>query len=398
MKVAVYITGGIAAYKAVNFVRLLQKNGHTVRVGMTKNSQNFVGSQTLAALTKYPVLDDLWHKENEARISHIELADWSEAAVVVPADANIIGKMAQGLADDAVSTTLLATSTPKFVVPAMNVHMWESPALQRNLKLLKNDGVQILDPDSGRLAEGYSGKGRMPEPDRIYQWFIDSMTKDLPLQGKKILVTAGGTREQIDPVRFIGNNSSGKMGVAVATQAANLGAEVDLVYGQVSIPLPINHRIKLYPIKSTEDLLTEVKTLFKDEDTLIMAAAPADFRSKNYVDHKIKKQKDINNFQIEFEKTPDILKAIGQLKTEKQLVIGFAAETNDLLVNAEKKLTSKKADYIIANDVSKGVFGSDENEVVILAKDGKQTSLPKMTKVELAKKILELTIKNENKD
>lgn len=398
MKVAVYITGGIAAYKAVNFVRLLQKNGHTVRVGMTKNSQNFVGSQTLAALTKYPVLDDLWHKENEARISHIELADWSEAAVVVPADANIIGKMAQGLADDAVSTTLLATSTPKFVVPAMNVHMWESPALQRNLKLLKNDGVQILDPDSGRLAEGYSGKGRMPEPDRIYQWFIDSMTKDLPLQGKKILVTAGGTREQIDPVRFIGNNSSGKMGVAVATQAANLGAEVDLVYGQVSIPLPINHRIKLHPIKSTEDLLTEVKTLFKDEDALIMAAAPADFRPKNYVDHKIKKQKDINNFQIEFEKTPDVLKTIGQLKNKKQLVIGFAAETNDLLVNAEKKLTSKKADYIIANDVSKGVFGSDENEVVILAKDGKQTSLPKMTKVELAKKILELTIKNENKD
>lgn len=398
MKVAVYITGGIAAYKAVNFVRLLQKNGHTVRVGMTKNSQNFVGSQTLAALTKYPVLDDLWHKENEARISHIELADWSEAAVVVPADANIIGKMAQGLADDAVSTTLLATSTPKFVVPAMNVHMWESPALQRNLKLLKNDGVQILDPDSGRLAEGYSGKGRMPEPDKIYQWFSKNMTKDLPLQGKKILVTAGGTREQIDPVRFIGNNSSGKMGFAVATQAANLGAEVDLVYGQVSIPLPINHRIKLHPIKSTEDLLTEVKTLFKDEDALIMAAAPADFRPKNYVDHKIKKQKDINNFQIEFEKTPDILKAIGQLKTEKQLVIGFAAETNDLLVNAEKKLTSKKADYIIANDVSKGVFGSDENEVVILAKDGKQTSLPKMTKVELAKKILELTIKNENKD
>ena len=208
MKVAVYITGGIAAYKAVNVVRLLQKNGHTVRVGMTKNSQNFVGSQTLAALTKYPVLDDLWEKGKEAQISHIELADWSDAAIVVPADANIIGKMAQGLADDAVSTTLLATNAPKFVVPAMNVHMWENPALQRNLKLLKDDGVQILDPDNGRLAEGYRGKGRMPEPDKIYQWFIESMTKDLPLQGKKILVTAGGTREQIDPVRFIGNNSS----------------------------------------------------------------------------------------------------------------------------------------------------------------------------------------------
>lgn len=398
MKVAVYITGGIAAYKAVNVVRLLQKNGHTVRVGMTKNSQNFVGSQTLAALTKYPVLDDLWEKGKEAQISHIELADWSDAAIVVPADANIIGKMAQGLADDAVSTTLLATNAPKFVVPAMNVHMWKNPALQRNLKLLKDDGVQILDPDNGRLAEGYRGKGRMPEPDKIYQWFIESMTKDLPLQGKKILVTAGGTREQIDPVRFIGNNSSGKMGLALATQADKLGAKVDLVYGQVSVPLPTNRQIKVHAIKSTEDLLTKVKELFKDEDALIMAAAPADFRPKKYIDHKIKKQKDIDDFQIEFEKTPDILKTIGQLKNKNQLVIGFAAETNDLLENAEKKLTNKKADYIIANDVSKGVFGSDENEVVILTKDGRQTRLPKMTKVELAKKILELTIEKKNKD
>lgn len=389
MKVAVYITGGIAAYKAVYFVRLLQKNGHQVRVAMTKNSENFVGSQTFAALTKYPVLDDLWPKETEEKISHIELADWSQAAIVIPADANIMGKMANGLADDAVSTTLLATSAPKFIVPAMNVHMWENPALQRNLKTLRKDGVKVLEPVEGRLAEGYSGKGRMPEPEEIFSWFEKQINNDLPLKGKKILVTAGGTREQIDPVRFIGNNSSGKMGIALAQAALQLGAKVDLVYGQVSTQLPQDKNIKLYAIKSTEELLNKVEELFPDEDVVIMAAAPADFRPKTFVDHKIKKKTDQDEIKIRFEKTPDVLKTIGKMKSKSQLVIGFAAETNNLLVNAKKKLLSKNANYIIANDVSKGIFGSDENKVTILSRSGNLQFYPRMSKKALATAILQ---------
>lgn len=388
MKVAVYITGGIAAYKAVYFVRVLQKHGHQVRVAMTKNSENFIGSQTLAALTKYPVLDDLWDRENKSKIGHIELADWSQAAIIIPADANIIGKMANGLADDAVSTALLATAAPKFLVPAMNVHMWENPALQRNLKRLKKDNVNILEPTIGHLAEGYSGKGRMPEPEEVYQWWKNYFEKDLPLKDKKILITAGGTREQIDPVRFIGNNSSGKMGMALAKAASQLGANVDLVYGQISTQLPQDKNIKFYPIKSTEDLLGKVEELFKSTDILIMAAAPADFRPKNYINQKIKKKADVTNLTIELEKTPDILKTVGKNKKKGQVVIGFAAETNNLIENAKKKLISKNVDYIIANDVSKGIFGSDQNEVTILARNGQMKKLPRMGKVELAKKLL----------
>lgn len=389
MKVAVYVTGGIAAYKAVYFIRLLQKKGHQVRVAMTKNSENFVGSQTFAALTNYPILDDLWLKENKEKISHIELADWSQAAIVIPADANIIGKVANGLADDAVSTALLATSAPKFIVPAMNVHMWRNPALQRNLQTLRKDGIKVLEPVEGPLAEGYSGKGRMPEPEDIYQWWKGFFEKKLPLKGKKILITAGGTREQIDPVRFIGNNSSGKMGIALAEAASQLGAEVDLVYGQISTKLPQDEHIKLHAIKSTEDLLKKVKEIFVKEDILIMAAAPADFRPKNYVAHKIKKKNDGKDITIELEKTPDILKNVGKFKNKNQIVIGFAAETNNLLANAKKKLLSKNANYIIANDVSKGVFGSDENKVTILSRAGSLQFYPKMSKKALATAILQ---------
>ncbi|QNQ82521.1 bifunctional phosphopantothenoylcysteine decarboxylase/phosphopantothenate--cysteine ligase CoaBC [Lactobacillus sp. PV012] len=388
MKVAVYITGGIAAYKAVYFIRLLQKNGHQVRIAMTQNSKNFIGSQTLAALTKYSVLDDLWSKENESKISHIELADWAQAAVVIPADANIIGKMANGLADDAVSTALLATSASKFIVPAMNVHMWENEAVKRNIKTLKEDGINILEPTSGQLAEGYNGKGRMPEPEQVYQWWENYFEKKLPLKGKRVLVTAGGTREQIDPVRFIGNNSSGKMGIALAQAASQLGAEVDLIYGQISTRLPQEENIKLYSIKSTEELLKKVQALFKRDNILIMAAAPADFRVKNYSEQKIKKKVDVDNLRLELEKTPDILKSMGEQKKQGQIIIGFAAETNNLIENAQKKLLSKNADYIIANDVSQGVFGSNQNKVTILSKKGEIKPLPKMDKFQLAKKLL----------
>lgn len=387
-KVAVYLTGGIAAYKAVEVVRGLQKNGHQVRVGMTKNAENFVGKQTLAALTKYPVLDDLWRESQQDKISHIELADWSDLALVVPATANIIAKLANGLADDAVSTALLATSSPVFVVPAMNTHMWDKASTQRNISQIKADGMRVLEPVTGRLAEGYSGKGRMPEAKEIVNW-LESFLKAKELN-QKIVITAGGTLEPIDPVRYIGNRSSGKMGIALAQASARAGFKVELIVGNIKVALPKDPNIKIIQVETTEQMLDAVKASFKDADTLIMAAAVADYRVKHYVDHKIKKQANDQKYHLELEETPDILKAMGQLKRKGQLVIGFAAETDDLLNNAAKKLAKKNADMIVANDVSKNVFGNDEDEVTILQKQGPNLHWQRMSKVEIADQLIDL--------
>lgn len=388
-RIAVYLTGGIADYKAVEVVRNLQKRGHEVRVGMTKNAEKFVGKQTLAALTKSPVLDDLWEETVIDKISHIELADWSQLALVVPATANIISKLANGIADDAVSTTLLATASPIMVVPAMNTHMWEKSAVQRNITTLIADGVEVLTPAIGRLAEGYSGKGRMPEPKEISDWVTDFLVKKDNLKNKKVLITAGGTIEKIDPVRYIGNNSSGKMGIAIAQEAAKQGADVTLLVGNISVELPDNPHIKIIKTLSARDMLSELKKDFPNNDALIMAAAVADYHPKNYVDHKIKKVNS-SNLTIELEENPDLLKTIAQTKRTDQVVIGFAAETNDLLKNARKKLDSKNADYIVANDVSKDVFGSDEDQVTILSKNSSNETWPRMSKKQIAKGLVNL--------
>ncbi|MBP2057875.1 phosphopantothenoylcysteine decarboxylase/phosphopantothenate--cysteine ligase [Lactobacillus colini] len=390
-RIAVYLTGGIAAYKAVEVVRGLQKQGHQVRVVMTENAEHFVAKQTLAALTKYPVLDNLWVESEQAKISHIELADWSELALVVPATANIIAKLAYGLADDAASTTLLATSSPILVVPAMNSHMWSKPSTQRNISQIKADGVKVLEPVVGRLAEGYSGKGRMPEVSQVLAWvdsFLSNSNSD-----KRIVITAGGTLEPIDPVRYIGNRSSGKMGIALAKAAASAGFKVDLIVGNISVDLPDDINIKVSQIETTEQMLKAVKENFEAADVLIMAAAVADYRVKNYVNHKIKKQAKIQ-YQLDLEETPDILKTIGALKRPDQLVIGFAAETNDLLENATKKLESKNADIIVANDVSKNVFGNDEDEVTILQKKSCPLHWQRMDKSKIAKRLIKLVEEN----
>lgn len=387
-KIAVYLTGGIADYKAVEVVRGLQKRGHQIRVGMTKNAENFVGKQTLAALTKYPVLDDLWRESQQDKISHIELADWSDLALVVPATANIIAKLANGIADDVVSTTLLATSRPILVVPAMNTHMWDKASMQRNIKQIKTDGIKVLEPATGFLAEGYSGKGRMPEVTQIVDWVEDFVKVKTP--SKKIVITAGGTLEPIDPVRYIGNRSSGKMGVAIAQAAAKAGLSVELIVGSIKVTLPNHPNLKIISVETTEQMLAAVKKSFENADALIMAAAVADYRVKNYVDHKIKKQAGTKEYQLELEETPDILKTMGHLKKENQLVIGFAAETNDLLKNAKKKLESKNADMIVANDVSENVFGSDEDEVTILRKTDQPLHWTRMSKNQIAKKLIKL--------
>lgn len=387
-KVAVYMTGGIAMYKAVQVVRNLEKEGHEVRVIMTKNAERFVTSNTLAALTKYPVLDNLWSKENEASVPHVHLARWTELALVVPATANFIAKMANGIADDAASTTMLATSAPKLIVPAMNDQMWNNPAIQRNLQFLKNNQVQIMEPAVGMLAEGYAAKGRMPEPDQISAWVEDLLNKKEILKGKTIVVTAGGTEEAIDPVRFIGNRSSGKMGIAIAQAAANMGAKVKLVYGNVTIPLPQDKNIELFPAPSSEDMLMQVKQEFNRSDILIMAAAVADWRMKKVADHKLKKQADQATLELTLIKTKDILREVAKQKNPDQVVVGFAAETNDLLKNAEKKLREKGADMIVANDVSQNVFGSDKDKVTILRQNGTIEEWPEMSKKEIASKLL----------
>ena len=387
-KVAVYMTGGIAMYKAVQVVRNLEKAGHEVRVIMTKNAEHFVTTNTLAALTKYPVLDDLWSKENEGSIPHVHLARWTELALVVPATANFIAKMANGIADDAASTTILATAAPKLVIPAMNDQMWNNPATQRNLQFLKGNQVQIMEPAVGMLAEGYAAKGRMPEPDQISAWVEDLLNKKEILKGKTIVVTAGGTEEAIDPVRFIGNRSSGKMGIAIAQAAANMGAKVKLVYGNVTIPLPQNKNIELFPAPSSEDMLMQVKQEFNRSDILIMAAAVADWRMKKVADHKLKKQADQATLELTLVKTKDILREVAKQKNPDQVVVGFAAETNNLLKNAEKKLREKGADMIVANDVSQNVFGSDKDKVTILRQNGTIEEWPEMSKKEIASKLL----------
>lgn len=390
MKATIYITGSIAAYKAISVVRDFQKEGHEVRVAMTKEAVHLIGTQTLAALTKYPVLTDLWKEETADRIQHIELADWTDIAVVVPATANFIAKIANGLADDAASTTFLATAAHKYVVPAMNSHMWANPAFQRNLSLLKQDGISVMEPATGRLAEGYSGKGRMPEPDEIMSWINESLQAKDELKGRKIVITAGGTVSPLDPVRYLGNRSSGKMGIALTKAALAAGAEVILISGHISVPLPQSPKLKNVHVETTEDMLSAVKDVFSSADALIMAAAVADYEPVNYIDHKIKKQDQGDELKIYLKETPDILKTMGSLKNERQVVVGFAAETNDLLENAAKKLQKKNADMIVANDVSHGVFGSDEDKVTILRKDKANQNLKERTKVEIAKKIIAL--------
>lgn len=397
MKITVYLTGGIACYKAVEVVRGLEKAGHKVRIVMTKNAEKFVGSVTLASLTKYPVLDDLWTKKNQASIPHVHLAQWTELAVVVPATASFIAKIANGFADEAATTTFLATSAPKLIIPAMNDQMWNNPATQRNLSKLKLDGIKIMEPAVGVLAEGYSAKGRMPELKNILLWIGKQIRRAKKLANKKIIVTAGGTLEAIDPVRFIGNRSSGKMGIAIAKAAANLGANVTLIYANITVSLPHDPLIKNVHVESTEDMLNIVEKYFVDCNALIMVAAVADWRVKRIAHHKLKKNANQDTLNLSLIKTPDILKTVSKQKGKDQIIMGFAAETNELLKNASKKLQEKDADYIIANDVSQNVFGNDQDQVTILSRHNTPKKLKKMSKNEVAKYLVNIIVQEFDK-
>lgn len=391
MKITVHMTGGIAVYKAVEVVRGLQKRGHEVRVAMTQNATKFVGAVTLASLTKYPVLTDQWTATLQGKVPHIELADWSELALVVPATANVLAKMAQGIADDAVTATLLATKAPKIVVPAMNVHMWNNPATQRNIAQLKQDGVMVMEPADGLLAEGYTGKGRMPEPEAIVDFAERQSQTSSLLTGKRVVITAGGTRENLDPVRYLGNRSSGKMGIAIAQAAADAGAQVDLIIGNISVPIPQRTNINVISALSTEEMAQTVREHFAEADLLIMAAAVADFKPVVVADHKIKKRGD-GQLTLHLVPTEDILAQMGADKRAGQVVIGFAAETNDLMKNANAKLMKKHADMIVANDVSRTDigFGVDTNAVTILRPNQAPESWPRQSKGMVAKKLIRM--------
>lgn len=392
-KITVYMTGGIALYKGIEVIRQLEKDGHQVRVAMTSSATKLVSPNTLYALTHNPVLTNLWDQTNSP-VPHIELADWTDYALVLPATANIIGKMANGIADDAVSTAILATSAPKIVVPAMNTNMWENPAVQRNLTQLAQDGVTVIEPATGMLAEGYEGKGRLPEPAEIIsqvESLVDSPLRN-KLSGFKVLITAGGTREALDPVRFIGNRSSGKMGIAIAEAAARAGAQVELVLGQISVPAPRHPQIKIHQVESSEEMATMVEKIFPSTDLLIMAAAIADFRPVDVAEQKIKKRDGQSQLDLRLIQTKDILKTTAATKRPDQFVVGFAAETNDLLKNANKKLARKNADMIVANSVGgrENAFGSDVNRVTILQRDQAPLQWQTMGKDEVAKKLVEL--------
>lgn len=396
--ITIFVTGSIAAYKTVYLLRQLQKDGHQVRVAMTSAATKFVGVDTFASLTHQPVLTNLFD-QNDGKIGHIELADWTDLAIVAPASADVIAKMANGIADDAVTSTLLAVHAPTIVVPAMNSHMWEKDATQRNLRLLKTDGYLVMDPAFGQLAEGYAGKGRFPEPNVIAQFVEKQLdSQEGPLAGRKILVTAGGTLEYIDPVRFIGNRSSGKMGLAIAKAALMIGANVTLIAGTMSVPVPENSRLQTIRVRTTEEMLEQVDQQFADCDALVMAAAIADFKPQQMADEKIKKHAGENTWTLHLSTTPDILKRMGE-KKQSQLVIGFAAETQDLLTNAQHKLASKHADMIVANDVAKAGsgFGVDTNQVTILQPHQEPDAWPLLSKDAVAQRLMRLVVKELSK-
>lgn len=391
-KIVLGVTGGIAVYKAVDLVSRLRKQGCQVRVVMTEHAQQFVTPLTFKEISGNQVAVSMWSGNQEFNVEHIALANWADAFVVAPATANILAKMAYGLADDLLSTTLLAAQAPIIVCPAMNTGMYENPATQENIAKLKARGVTVMPPAVGKLACGTSGAGRLPEPQQIVEFISGFLARrEGDLRGLKVLVTAAGTREPIDPVRFVGNRSSGKMGYAVAQMAAERGAEVLLVSGPSALAIPAN--VRAVKVETTNEMLEACLAAYGDMDIVIKAAAVADYRPHDVADQKIKKKTD-DALTVVMDKNPDILKTLGGLKTH-QVLVGFAAETQNLLANAMEKVVKKNLDMIVANDVTAAGagFNADTNIVKFLFADGEVRSLEQMPKVDVANCILDEALK-----
>lgn len=381
--ILVGITGGIAAYKICELIRKFKKNGANVKVVATPNSLNFVTKLTLQNLSQ----NEVYVQEFDVKKwkpEHISLADEADVMVIAPATANTISKIAQGIADNLLTSIACAFSKKMIIAPAMNCNMWNNPIIQENISKLKSLGVEFLEPESGFLACGYIGKGRLCSIDKIYDSVVESLNYSQVLRGKKIVVTAGGTIEDIDPVRYISNYSSGKMGKAIADCAREMGAEVVLITTK-SFEAPY----KIVNVKSAIDMQKAIDNEFKNANYIIMAAAVADYRVKNYSEQKMKKTSD-DTLSLELVKNPDILKGLCEKKTS-QIVVGFCAESENLLQNAKEKIQKKGCDFLVANDISRCDIGfsSDDNEVTIFEKSGELKKIEKSSKKIIARKILE---------
>ena len=382
------VTGSIAAYKAATLTRLLVKEGASVKVVMTPLAKEFITPLTMATLSKSPIMVDFYNPENGDWNSHVDLGLWADLYLIAPASANTIGKMAGGIADNLLLTTYLSAKCPVMVAPAMDLDMYKHPATQRNLKVLQSFGNIIIEPESGELASGLVGKGRMEEPEKIVSFITAYFARQADFKGKKVVVTAGPTYEKIDPVRFIGNYSSGKMGLAIAEELAGRGAEVVLVCGPVNLKT-CHPAIRRVDVESAAQMYEATFSEFADSDVAILSAAVADFTPKEKADHKIKRGKD--DLLLELSPTKDIAAELGKMKNASQLLVGFALETNDEEVNALSKMQRKNLDMIVLNSLNdKGAgFGVDTNKVTIMDKAGNRTVYELKTKLEVAKDIVD---------
>ncbi len=381
------VTGGIAVYKACELLRLLQKRGIDVFVVMTQNACRFVAPLTFETLSGHPVAVDTFDRPQTWEVEHIALAKRADLFLIAPATANIMGKMACGIADDMLSTTVMATRAPVLVAPAMNTGMWENAAVQQNVKTLRARGVEIVAPVSGHLACGDNGAGKLEDVAVIAERACELLFAKKDMEGLRVMVTAGPSREALDPVRYISNRSSGKMGYAIAQAAQKRGAEVTLLSGPVAIEAP--QGVKLVPFTTTQELLDRASELAREQDLLIQAAAPADYRAKEIAPQKIKKQGG-EPMTFTLVENPDVAATLGKAKRSGQVFVGFAAETNDVLAHARDKLARKNLDMIVANDVTRpgAGFDVDTNIVTLITKDG-QEALPMMSKAEVAQRILD---------
>lgn len=384
--IVIGVTGGIAAYKTPNLVSMLVKAGYNVDVIMTENAKNFITPNTFEALTKNRCITDTFDRSHSFEIEHIALAEKADCFMIAPCTANVIGKIAGGIADDMLTTTIMACKCKKIIVPAMNTNMYENPIVKDNMEKLKRYGYEIVDSASGRLACGTVGKGKMPEPIELFQYIERECRYPKDMQGLSVLVTAGATQESIDPVRYITNHSTGKMGYAIAKNAMLRGADVTLVSGKTSLPkVPF---VKTIDVLSAEDMFRTVTQNSEKADIIIKSAAVADFTPENTAEHKIKKSQN-NISEIRLKPTRDILSYLGEHRRENQFICGFSMETRNLIENSRKKLIEKNIDMIVANSLkTEGAgFGTDTNIVTIITRDS-ECSLPILTKDAVAEKIL----------
>ncbi len=380
------VTGSIAAYKIASLASMLVKKQANVHVIMTQNAMNFINPITFETLTGHKCLVDTFDRNFEFQVEHVSLAKQADVVMIAPASANVIGKLAHGIADDMLTTTLLACRCPKFLSPAMNTAMYENPIVQDNLKILEKYGYEVITPASGYLACGDTGSGKMPEPETLYQYIEKELAEPKDLTGKKVLVTAGPTQENIDPVRYITNHSSGKMGYAVAKAAMLRGAEVTLVSGQTALTPPMF--VDYVQITTAEEMYQAVTSRSDEQDIIIKAAAVADYRPKTVYDNKVKKQD--GQMSIELERTRDILAYLGEHKRENQFLCGFSMETENMIGNSRAKLQKKNLDMVAANNVKvEGAgFQGDTNVMTLITQDH-EIALPLMSKEEVADKILD---------